>query len=159
MSGLRVGDRVHVGGGRFSTVFMFTHWRMEGWEEFVEIRTRGNCSVRMSGGHYVGVGGRLRTARSVRVGESVERGHGGWDVVVWVGTGRGKGLFHPQTVDGGIVVDGILVSTFTEAVLPGVALGLLSPVKMLWRIGLRVWGFEEGGGWIVGLLPKGKDVW
>lgn len=41
------------------------------------------------------------------------------------------GLYNPQTVDGDLVVDGIVVSTYTTAVEPNMAHALLTPVRAM----------------------------
>lgn len=48
------------------------------------------------------------------------------------------GLHNPQTLDGNIVVNGIVATTYTEAILPPIAEALLAPVRAsyhfnLWR--------------------------
>lgn len=41
------------------------------------------------------------------------------------------GLYNPQTVDGDLVIDGIVVSTYTTAVEPNMAHALLAPVRAI----------------------------
>ena len=58
------------------------------------------------------------------------------------------GLYNPHTMTGDIVVDGVLTSTYTDAVAPSLAHALLWPVRMLSDAGVQVAGddWDQGGG-------------
>lgn len=129
-----IGDRVHVGHGRFSDVFMWTHKVADVVSAFVEIRAASGASLRLSPGHYLFVSGELVAARAVQPGDIVTLGDGRADTVTGVKRVRSSGLYNPQTVDGRIVVDGLLASTFTTAVEPALAHALLAPVRAAYAL-------------------------
>lgn len=62
----------------------------------------------------------------------------GWQRVASVERVKGLGLFNPQTMDGNIVVDGVVVSTFTQSLDALTAHGLLSPLRALFRGGMFI---------------------
>lgn len=68
--------------------------------------------------------GGLKVARDVRVGDRMSSG-----LVRNVRRVVRKGLYNPQTESGVIMVDGIVVSCYTEAIQPIVAHALLSWVR------------------------------
>lgn len=73
----------------------------------------------------------------------------------------GVGRYAPHTMGGDIVVNGVLVSTYTTAVHPVLAHVLLAPMRMLHRAGKAQWaeGLLDGGGeWIRTIMPRGRDV-
>lgn len=133
-----VGDRVRVGEGVWSEVFMFSHRVVEGVWEYVRVEVESGEWVRVSGGHYLYVGGRLVEARKVVVGDLLEivgEGASWMSRVVDVKCEKRRGgLYNPQTVQGDIVVNGIKASTYTSAVDPRVAHGLLAPLRLLYKV-------------------------
>lgn len=135
MHALRVGDRVKVGSKRYSEVFMFTHRLHRGEYEFVNLSVSSPSSddieLQLSAGHYLPVNGELKPAGTVAVGDTVELGDGSVRAVTRVGVAVSGGLFNPQTVDGSIVVNGVLASTYTTAVKPAVAHALLWPMRRM----------------------------
>jgi desert hedgehog len=157
MAELEVGDVVHVGKGKFSEVFMFTHRVAGGWSEFVEMSSKSGAVLRASSGHYVYVNGDLSAAKSVVAGDEIELADGTKDVVVKVSTVQKQGLFNPQTIDGSIVVDGVLASTFTTAVEPAFAHAILSPLRSLYRVfGAFPSVFDNGASSnILSMVPSG----
>jgi hypothetical protein len=132
MDELAVGDRVDVGRGRFSPVFMFTHRAAAHAGAFVRIEAASGAAVRLTAGHYVHVNGALAPAAAVRAGDAVELAGGARDVVVRVSAVADTGLYNPQTLQGDVVVDGVLVSTYTTAVEPAVAHALLAPLRAVY---------------------------
>ena len=89
--------------------------------------------------------GKLQTARTVVVGDALSGAGGN---VTAVATEWAEGFYNPHTMTGDIVVDGILTSTYTDAVAPSLAHALLWPVRMLYEAGVQVAGddWNEGGG-------------
>jgi hypothetical protein len=153
---LAVGDHVHVGHGRFSAVFMFTHRVADIDQQFVAIESSSGASLRATAGHYLYVNGGLGAAGSVAVGDEIELGHGVKDVVTKVTVVAGQGLYNPQTVNGDIVVDGIRASTYTTAVDPVFAHVILSPLRAAYNtLGCYSLSMEKGWGFRF-MVPSGS---
>ena len=156
MDTLKVGDRVMVGNNKSSEVYMFSH-RLEDIETtFIKITTSVG-DLMMTSGHYLYVNGHLATAGTVKIGDSVVSESGESVIVVGVSQERSTGLYNPHTMDGDIVVDGIITSTYTEAIAPTLAHSLLWPVRMLYTLGYDIVNgmFDEGSALVTGLLPGG----
>eukprot|EP00177_Eucheuma_denticulatum_P007321 GFKZ01013322.1.p1 GENE.GFKZ01013322.1~~GFKZ01013322.1.p1 ORF type:complete len:667 (-),score=80.35 GFKZ01013322.1:304-2304(-) len=166
MDELRIGDRVLVGvdgNGEdlFSDVFFFSHRDEGAFNRFIRIITAQGLQLDISSEHYLYVNRRMASAKVVRVGDVVESpGDGLVDVadveIVWQ-----RGLYNPQTFDGNIVVNGIRTSTFTTAVDPHMANGLLAPLRYLHRyndmLGTMLSAlFRNGGGGLEAYIPSGK---
>jgi Hint module len=132
---LKVGDRVRTGPGEYSEVFMFTHKLMNSRSKFTRIAVASGISLALSPGHYLHVNGYLNTAGSTKVGDFVTLACGTQSKVLHTEEVSMTGLFNPQTLDGNIVVDGVFVSTYTQAVHPAVAHALLSPIRFLYKHG------------------------
>lgn len=154
MRQLQVGDRVHAGSGIFSEVYTFTHKTEHIISDFIQLRTASGKVISLSPGHYIPVSGKHIAARAVKVGDLVTVENGLKDRVAEISYESLRGLYNPQTLDGYIVVDGVLTSTFTEAVRPSTANALLVPLKLLCRMGYYMWQ-EIDGSQIVARLPKG----
>jgi desert hedgehog len=153
-----VGDRVHVGRGVFSDVFMFTHRARDAVSAFVALETASGAALRLTHGHYLYVNGALAAAGTVAVGDAVELGGGAADVVARVSTVTSAGLYNPQTVQGDVVVDGVRASTYTTAVQPAFAHAVLGVARALWRLGgVSTDVLEDGGAGA--LLPTGGSVY
>jgi len=168
MDALAVGDAVAVGGGRFSDVFAFSHADADAASTFVELTVGAPAAdacaaherpLRLTPGHYLSVNGRMAAASTVAVGDVLLRADGSAAVVARVATRRGAGLFNPHTVDGSILVDGIVTSTYTTAVEPRVAAAALTPLRALYAVGGgRLGGFLTEASRLAGLLPRGPLV-
>jgi Hint module len=157
MVSLSIGDRVHVGSGMFSPVFMFTHRLESESSQFTVLETDSGRSLSLSRGHYVYANNVLVPAKEIFIGDYLRLGSGAVTRVVNVAVTRGKGLFNPQTELGDIVVNGIVSSTFTTALDPGLAHILLSPLRLLSRYGYSTRLFESGASGIVDLYRKGMQ--
>lgn len=159
MDEIDIGDNVNVGNDVYSDVFMFTHRHSDVEYDFVKLSSTDGDSLTATSGHYIYVNGHLIAAREARVGDTLERASGGKTVIVSIDIVRAKGLYNPQTVDGDIVVDGFRASTYTTAVEPSVAGGLLAPLKALHRFGFKLDTisrmFDEGVSGLVQFAPKG----
>lgn len=162
MDALHVGDRVAVGGGVFSDVYLWTHRDAAATPSLVRLVTAGGASLRVTPGHLVYVAAaaaapRLVAAADVAVGDALVLGRPAANasaaVVVAVGRVAGAGLYNPQTLAGAIVVDGFRCSTVTAAVPGGVAVAeaLLSP----WRLVYRVLGVARRRAALDGLFVGG----
>lgn len=73
--------------------------------------------------------GRAMEARVVQPGFVMTGDDGSLLTVAGVKSGTGRGLYNPQTLHGDIVVDGVVVSTYTESVEMGMAHALLAPIR------------------------------
>lgn len=128
---LHVGDKVASGAaGKSSPIFMFSHAGREGLFEFVQLVTTMGA-LRASAGHLVHSGRGPLRARDVIVGDELPRIDGSYATVTAIKRVTDQGLFNPQTLDGNIVVDGFVVSTYTEAVPVKAAVPLLAPARAL----------------------------
>lgn len=158
MDQVNVGDRVLVGTRLFSTVFMFTHNMPNVKSSFVKIETEHRATIRLTPGHYLYVNGRLTAAQTVVKGDLLTLHDGRLTTVTDVSNVFARGLFNPQTTHGDIVVDGILSSTYTRAVLPGTAHALLAPLRAFHDVfGLSTTCFDNGADYLIGIFPKGAQ--
>jgi hypothetical protein len=140
---LTIGDRVAVGGGAFSEIFMFTHKRDDHRGEYLELTTAGGLVTRMTAGHFVYRSGALVPARALVVGDVLENASGGFETIINIKSVLGRGLYNPQTLVGDIIVDGLRVSTYTTAVRPRIAHALLSPLRAVFAcFGWSISGLE-----------------
>ena len=142
----------------YSDVFMFTHRLTSANAEFVHIHTAGKHSLMLTPNHYLYVNGRMAVASTVRVGDKLKTKEGAAIEVVAVRTTYAEGLFSPNTLDGDIVVDGIVVSTYTSDINPSLAHAALWPVRLAYQLGGDVVGhaFDSGSELIASFLPDGK---
>lgn len=133
MDELIVGDCVRVGPNQFSEVFMWTHKLDNVLSEFVNLEIECGQVLTLSPGHYVPTGGELIPAHKLRKGDKVTLASGRQCSISRTFRSLHRGLFNPQTIDGSIVVDGVVTSTYTTAVQPKLAHVLLAPLRMLYR--------------------------
>lgn len=137
MQDLKHSHRVSIGGGSHSDVFFFGHRSPAALSNFVHITAEKlDSELRLSPGHYIYANGKLVTARSIKVGDILETADGQGAAVTFVRTQLGRGKFAPATVHGNIVVDGIVVSSYTDAIHPRVAHALLTPLRVLHQSGI-----------------------
>jgi Hint module len=178
MDELVIGDRVlaafhHVTGAPvYSPVFLFTH-RDPLAHSSSHIRITHSASsstpLTLTASHYMYINGALAAASTAKLGDTVyvaatcssatimrvDRGITAW------------GLYNPQTIDGRIIVDGVVASTYTTAVDPVIASALLAPAR--WAAGAlgKQWdatmsSFDllthgaEGLDWVANALPRGR---
>lgn len=158
MDSVVVGDRVHVGGGKYSEVFFFTHKQKLASYEFIDLLTDTRESISLTPGHYLYVNGHLTAAGMVKLGDQLRRGDGNVVNVVRVEKTIREGLYNPQTIHGDIVVDGIVASTFTTAVQPALAFAALAPLRSLYtQLGIYIEGLlDNGSEKIVQYIPQGN---
>lgn len=128
MRHVQVGDKVLSGaGGRFSDVYAIVH-REEGTKsEYVRIETADGHAVEMSPTHFAVVGSeqRLLVAERVEVGMAVttsdgRSAHGATTTVTRVSRVVRSGLYSPLTLDGTLVVGGVVAGVFSRNVPPRV---------------------------------------
>jgi len=90
----------------------------------------------LTDGHMLLVNGEMKEARYLRVGDVVERPNRGVETIQNIKRNVVKtGLYNPHTASGSIVVNGIVCSTFTNAVMDSAANALLAPLRSLFRVG------------------------
>lgn len=163
MSLLRVGDKVLVEDGKYSEVFLFTHHTNAVRSRFIGIKVATGDELVLSPMHYIPVRRQLKAAHATTRGDIVTLGNGSETYITEKRELHMWGLHNPQTMDGTIVVNGILASTFTQIVRPSTAMGLLAPIKFWYN--LRVWNaplekaFKNGNNILVRLLPRGSFTW
>lgn len=159
MHQVAIGDRLHVGNGHYSPVFMFTHKLSHIEATFVKLETETGHIVRLTPGHYLYVNGLLASAETVKPGDVLILGHGHHTMVTNVSQLTSRGLYNPQTVHGNIVVDGVLASTYTRAVRPTTAHALLAPLRALYdRLGLTTTCFDHGADTLATIVPSGLQI-
>ena len=66
------------------------------------------------------------------------------DKVLSVGRVQKDGIFNPHTLQGDIVVDGVLTSTYTSAFSPTLAHVVLAPLRALYRAGVDIFKGDVG---------------
>eukprot|EP00180_Rhodochaete_pulchella_P004478 Plantae.Rhodophyta-Rhodochaete_pulchella.ctg852.p1 GENE.Plantae.Rhodophyta-Rhodochaete_pulchella.ctg852~~Plantae.Rhodophyta-Rhodochaete_pulchella.ctg852.p1 ORF type:complete len:362 (-),score=43.14 Plantae.Rhodophyta-Rhodochaete_pulchella.ctg852:12-1061(-) len=161
MSSLRLGDMVRVGTDQFSPIFFFSH-RVPAARNFRFVKIFVSESARrpltLTANHYLYVNGVLAPARSVVPGDTVVSAEGDLLTVSSVRSEVRGGLFNPHTLHGDVVVDGIVTSTYTESVAPGVGNVLLAPLRWAFNVGIRVpgWLDDDAPKWLVRSLPSGS---
>lgn len=164
MEELAVGHRVLAAPDVHSDLFFFSHRALDRGtlHAYIEVRTASGKAVTLSPGHYVHVGGLLVAARSVRVGDVLTLSSGSAAEVTEVVRVKRIGKYAPHTLHGDIVVDGILVSTYTTAVHPTLAHHiLLAPLRLLYRFGLSTvfnGVLDSGKDTVRGVMAKGPNL-
>lgn len=134
MDEVRVGDRVSVGNGEYSDVFMWTHnQKTDEPYPFVRLETAAGAKLTLTAGHYLRAGGELKPAGEVEVGDTVTLEDGAMSDVVRISHVHEYGFYNPQTLHGDIAVDGVVASTYTEAIAPAKAHAILAPVRVLYK--------------------------
>lgn len=144
MDALHVGEEVLVAPGKYSPVFAFSHADALRRYSFLRLHLSAAPSatggkafdavLTLTAGHLLYVnGGALVRAREVHEGDWVWSAQGHQLHVVDVSVVQDVGLYNPQTLHGDIVVDGVVASTFTEAVLPRVATAWLAPLRLAYK--------------------------
>lgn len=140
MEDLRVGDKVLVGGGQYSEVFMFSHRYPEAQNAFIQLHSAKDGAVTLSAGHYLYVNGKMATASSVVVGDFIESGNGGTYAVVAITMVTATGLYNPHTLHGDVVVNGFRTSTYTDALHPVLAHSILAPARAMYLLNFNITG-------------------
>jgi len=149
MDQLTIGDKVRVGPDAFSEVYFFSTSMSETTSKFVKIST-GHTDLSLTAGHFLYANGKQMQARHIKAGDVISLGNGTTTPVISVGSVWGPGLFNPHTLHGDIVVDGIVTTTYTDAVHPKLAHALLMPLRALYGSGIT---FGEGFSTAVKGLP------
>ncbi len=160
MSEVVIGDVVRVEGNKYSPVFMFTHKLNDVSNKFTRLVTVTGTAITLTSGHYLRVNGAMRPASTVAVGDTLTLASGAAAAVRMVQTVDATGLYNPQTIDGSIVVDGVVASTYTTAVEMRTAHSLLAPLRTVYNaLGLSTTALESGADRVASLLPDGAAAY
>lgn len=142
MDELAIGDRILVGKDQYSPIFAFTHRDSSAKHSFVRLIVDTGYEekhVELTKTHYLYLNGNLALAGTAQLGDTVVLADGSERAVVRIEEHRLSGLFNPQTIDGNIVVDDILASTYTARIPPSVAHATLSVFRLAYKlVGLDV---------------------
>ena len=122
---------------------MFSHRLEEASYNFVELKT-ATTTLAITPNHYLYVNGNLREAQFVSAGDSLTLASGKLDKVLSVGRVKKDGIFNPHTLQGDIVVDGVLTSTYTSAFSPTLAHVVLAPLRALYQMGADIFKLDIG---------------
>ena len=149
-------QRAQVAHGVFEPILYFSHADAAAEAQVVALTVGVRCDalgvaglcgradgaqgtrVRLTAGHFVPVGGVLKPAGKVAVGDVLTLGDGRTAAVTDRVAEAALGLFNPHTASGTLLVDGVLVSAYTEAVHPTVAHLLLAPLRAWQRVKVAV---------------------
>jgi len=169
MADVAVGTVVRTGPASTSAVYTWSHRLPAGRHPFVRLTTADGRALTASPGHLVYANGVLTAAADVAVGDTLPAIAANASLtsrslsssaaaaaavttpahVVAVDRVVADGLFHPHTLDGDLVVDGFVVSTWTTAVPVAAARAALAPAAAVYR-----WT-----GWSASVLHGGGRGW
>lgn len=137
MDALRMSDVVQTGRGHFALIFAWTHQQPSSLKihTYTRLKTRLEKPLILTPSHYVYKdNGQTVPAGSIRQGDSLIAEDYSSLPVLAVDTIRFRGgLYNPHTTDGDIVVNGVLVSTYTSAIPPNTAHALLLPLRAAFK--------------------------
>jgi len=146
LGALPAGSTVRVGARTHSDVFGWSHRQTGGRHAYVRLThvdgaaaaAAATRDLLLSPGHLVYANGVRVPARDVVVGDALTTPGTATSVsrVVAVGTAVAVGKVNPHTLHGDVVVDGVRVSSYTDALHPTVAHALLAPARAAYRAGL-----------------------
>lgn len=111
----------------YSAVYLFPHFQTTGTHTFMQLTTETNSTIRMTPDHYALVtdtrsaafaGRKAVAAADVQPGMFVWRTHAfsrtvAPELVIKVDTVTGTGIINPFTLEGNIVIDGIVASSYS----------------------------------------------
>jgi len=117
MKDLRVGDRVLASSGRYETVYLMDHYHPTKQTNYVQIHTNSsqdNKPLEVTPLHMLFVEGKTYPvpAKDIQEGDHLHTLDGPVVVTKMASVAR-NGLYNPLTMDGTIVVDGIVASTYS----------------------------------------------
>lgn len=133
MDQLVIGDNVQVAPNTYSKIFSFTHQDARSFQSFVSLKTASGHELVVTPSHYVYADDVSMPAKDVRKGMTLRVETGLPSVVVDVGRVKKAGLYNPQTVQGDIMVNGVLATTYTSAVEPVTAHAMLAPFRAAFK--------------------------
>ena len=114
MKDLRVGDSILTGSGSYSEVSSFGHFLENVSAEFLQIHT-ADQTLEMTGDHLVFLNDKLNPIRTkaIKVGD-VLRGETAPAKVTKIQSVQRQGIYAPLTMEGSLVVDGIVASSYVS---------------------------------------------
>lgn len=112
MKDLAVGDIVEVAGGKFSQVYSFGHYDDHAQTKFLSIESELDRPLIITANHLVFVAGSAIPASMVVVGDKLDVANGISTTVKKISTIRANGAYAPFTMDGTIVVDSVIASSY-----------------------------------------------
>jgi Hint module/Fasciclin domain len=118
-----------------SKIYFFSHKTRAGMHDFASISTSSGHVVTLSAIHYLYANGKLTAASAVKIGDVLHTLDGP-STVSSITTVRERGLYAPHTLHGDIVVNRVVVSSYTRAMHPTIAHALLAPVRSIVHLGL-----------------------
>jgi len=139
MEQLQLGDMVKVDANKYSQVYFFGHRDAHAQlRDFVQVMLESGAKMTATKGHFVWANSQWKDIDHVKVGDvmmQVMQGAATESKVVAVEKSISKqGLYNPHTMEGSIVVDNVLASSYTNVISPRLAHLLLTPQRMLYRI-------------------------
>eukprot|EP00181_Compsopogon_caeruleus_P004161 CAMPEP_0184689504 /NCGR_PEP_ID=MMETSP0312-20130426/30692_1 /TAXON_ID=31354 /ORGANISM="Compsopogon coeruleus, Strain SAG 36.94" /LENGTH=1155 /DNA_ID=CAMNT_0027146859 /DNA_START=2062 /DNA_END=5529 /DNA_ORIENTATION=+ len=147
MEHLHVGDRVRVGSTQYSTVYLFGHKLPHQPHRYLRIHT-ANATLELSSNHFVYVlilvssptahTTRLLPAKLLRTGMKLVNADGSSETITQVTNIQRTGLYNPHTLQGDLIVNGFLVSSYNAFADPGITHWLLLPERLAYRVGLSI---------------------
>ncbi len=146
MSEVALGQRVADSGIGDSPVYMFSHRDPDAVARFVRVQYRDmrlnvTRMLTASPGHYVWTTARrLRAMDELQVGDALLDAQGRNTLrITRVSDVVDLGLYNPHTISGSLVVDGVLVSSYTRAVTPASATSALCVIRAFHRLIPSTW--------------------
>ena len=131
---LKRGDKIMVSPNEFSEVYLFTHADKTIITNFIKLTTKSGLTLTLSPCHYLYVNGILITASNVNINDKLYTINNMYDPVTSIETVIEKGLYNPHTLNGDIMVNGVVTSTYTKALHPYIAHLLLAPIRVIYYI-------------------------
>lgn len=128
ISDLKIGDKVLVEDGKYSTVYSFGHRNEDALTTYLQF----NQQLEVSEDHMVHVDGKFAPASTVKLGSTLRDASGNGVVVTGIATVEKRGAFSPFTLSGKVVVNGMLASNFIGFQNSG-TLSLFGVTEMSWQ--------------------------
>jgi hypothetical protein len=134
---LQVGDIIQVGRNEYSPIYMFSHQSPKEFSNFVRISTSSNDSIVLTPNHLLFVNDVLTEASQAKLQDKVALADGTRAIIVKIDYESGYfGLYNPHTLNGNIVVEGVVASAYTSSYPLSLAKSLLWPVRVAYSFGL-----------------------
>lgn len=134
MHELNIGDEVSTGPSTYSPIIAFTHRDNSVWSKQVMIQLESGGNLTISTGHYIFANNMLSTAGNLRQGDKLISSQGYFLTVASTAKVAARGLYNPQTASGTLLVNGVLCSTYTDALRSTAAHAFLSPLRAASRL-------------------------
>lgn len=116
MDQVKVGDQVLTAQGNYKTIYSIDHRHPTKLAEFIQIHSSQSRPIELTEKHMLYLAGHTYPvpASTVKVGDQVQTLDGPRHVTK-ISTVTREGVFNPLTVDGTIVVNGIIASVYSAA--------------------------------------------